>query len=1349
MRNPVLIIFSFFLFAVIKLNGQSVANYSVTRTTGNSYVSIASTGSAVPSWRNNGAFSQDDNRSSFIEIGFDFWYNGVRYTELSVSTNGFIDFSNSTDDGGPQGDDFGYINSAFTTSAINNATRPAIAPFYDDMTAQGGTDPLGNSIRYLLSGTAPNRVFTVEWINMAVYQNTSPSLNFQVKLYETSGIIEMNYGTMTQGTHGFSYTCGINAPTMNLVPNATQLFSQQTANTATFNNGVQNNLNQMPLNGSRLVFNPPVPANPAGVLSFTAVQQTSMTVNWSNWATNEVGYVIYYSYDGGIEYFFGGQTAANATNFNLTGLFPGTVYQFRVYAVTEGRLSNSLTGSQSTLAAGNKVSTGNGNWSQNNSWLPAGVPTAGDNVTILNNHTITLNTDGVCNNLTIGSGSSGTLAIGNNNTARTLTVNGNITTVAGGIFRVNTTSNTTHKIDLKGKIQNNGTIDFRPDANSLCDVGFNNNQSQAIAGTGTLARFNDLILNIGSGANKRLDVTAINLDFPNDFLVLTNGTFHYNSTQASTFVVSTADYNIQSGTGIWLDGNATLNFQNNLQLDGNLRVSRGFLTVGNAANEDLNSNGGNFSIDGGAVSVAGNYYNTNINTISNFTISSGSLTVPTVGSTSTTEAPFTITSPGASFNMTGGSIIIQREGGNGTTNLGYLVNNISFSSVTGGTLQIGNTSTPVGSTMEINSTVPIGNLLVNNANATAQLEVNPLTVIQDVTINSGALNANNLNLTFGRNWLNTATFTAGNATVTYNGSGASTITHSTSETFNNLTVSGTGSLTTNSNLLINGNLTINSTFDVSAANRTINLRRNWINNGVFIPREGMVNMSGTVLQNMSGTSASNFFDLTINNNSGVTILNGNYSIEDALFLSAGLFNVNAATLITLQSNATRTARIAPVVAGTLSGNFRVERFIGNRSAGFSDLASPVIASTFGDWGNELLLIYGNNPPYVYPSSYSYSESLWDFVPVTNAATTLTPGKGFEVWLDTYGDYSVFEADVINTVGQPVIGTVNLSSTITRVNDGWNLIGNPYASYVSWDAVRASSSQIGGTIMMYDETINDYQTFNLANGVEIAPHQGFWVEATGNSPVFSFNESHKTTSTNSNFRSMEESFVLRLSGLSLKGNFTSNAKFEFADDAKEFADDQDISFKKVPHPLAPVLCSKMNDEFLRVNYLPNDLSNLIIPMHYQVGESGKYKINAINVSQLQALGFTCAVLIDQKTKNKIDLFSNEEYEFEAAITDEENRFVLVLSKNNACDVLFEEETLVDFYQTENGIVVQLSYDAEHSGTIKLYNAIGQEMDHSTNILPGNRELIVFPTTSGIYHLIVEVNGKFYSKKFFAE
>ena len=185
------------LFNLPAQGQSSIANYTATRTTGVPYVSTLASGFPPGSWRNTGTFINDDNRSFPIDIGFDFWYDGTRFTKISVSTNGYVDFSSSTANGGPTTGPYGYGNGQFSAA---NGTLAALAPFYDDMTTQGATDPLGSSIRSFESGTAPFRVLTVEWGNMAVYLNTTPNLNFQVKLYETTGVIEYRYGTMTQGT---------------------------------------------------------------------------------------------------------------------------------------------------------------------------------------------------------------------------------------------------------------------------------------------------------------------------------------------------------------------------------------------------------------------------------------------------------------------------------------------------------------------------------------------------------------------------------------------------------------------------------------------------------------------------------------------------------------------------------------------------------------------------------------------------------------------------------------------------------------------------------------------------------------------------------------------------------------------------------------------------------------------------------------------------------------------------------------------------------------------------------------------------------------------------------------------
>lgn len=771
-----------------KVCAQSITNYTTTRTTGITYSSISATGNAIDSWRNNTVLPQDDNRSNATDIGFDFWYNGTRYSKFSVSTNGYIDFSSSTADGGPSATPYGYDNTQFTGNG--SGTWLALAPFYDDMTAQGGTDALGNSIKYLVTGVAPNRILTIEWINMAVYLNTSPSLNFQVKLYETTGVIDFIYGTMTQGTAAFTYTCGINAATLANTPTTAQLKCQQTANTNTFNNGQQNSLTAMPTSNSRIRFTPPTttPASPTGALTFTGVTQTAMNLNWTNWCTNEVGYVVYNSTDN-VNFSFVAQTALNATTYAATGLLPSTTYYWRVYAVTDGYLSAAISASQATNAAGNVISITSGLWNQTSTWNCACIPSASDNVTIANGHTVGINVNANCNSLTVGQGASGVLRfVGTTNLA--MTINTNLSVSTGASFTV--LNNATHTLNLKGNLLNNGSVNFRPTAARLCNISFTKNGNASLSGTGATNTYNLITLNMGTSISNTLDVTASNLTVQPDFLVLTNGTFKLSTVNAVSITPYSVISTINNTSGITINSaTATVNFGNTINLYGNLIINSGIVNIGNAQNQNVVSNGGVFQIFGGTVAIAGQYYSTNINTLAKFTISGGTLTVPTVGCTSTTIAPFHIDGAGSTFNMSGGTIIIQREGGTGAQDLGYTAINITNSSVTGGTLQIGNGSTPAAQIMNIRSTARVGNLVVNSANATARLNTSALTVTNNTTITSGVLNANNLNLTLGGTWTNNATFTPGTGTVIFNGTAAQTLTGSVVTTFNNLTINNT------------------------------------------------------------------------------------------------------------------------------------------------------------------------------------------------------------------------------------------------------------------------------------------------------------------------------------------------------------------------------------------------------------------------------------------------------------------------------------------------------------------------------------------------------------------------------
>ncbi len=1331
---------------------QSIANYNSIRNTSISYNSISATGSSFATWRNSNSNTQDDNRSDLTNIGFDFWYNGVRYTQFCASTNGFLDFSSSASDGGPGGGGFSYSNSAFTANNAANATRPSVAPFYDDLTAQGNVTALGNSLKYGLSGTAPNRTLTVEWINMAVFQNVSPSLNFQVQLVESKGIIKVNYGTMNAGTNLFSYSMGLNGPTVSFIPSTAQLKMLQTANSNSLSNTVQNNLSAMPAAGSQYVFTPPQPAAATGNITFTGVTQTGMTLNWTDWATNEVGYAIYNSTDG-INYSFVTQTAAGATSSAITGLLPSTTYYWQVYAVTEGWLSTALSGSQITSPAGNKISATSGNWSLASTWTPTGVPTAGDNVTIATGHIVSINTNAQCNNLAVGQGAGGILQF-TGNTARTLLVNSNITVNNNSTFQVPTSSNATHSVTVDGNMINNGTINFASDNNSLANSIFLNG-NQTISGSGS-CNFNRISVNLASSANT-LEVTVASFSANANFLDLTSGTFKLSSGNAATVTAFSSDVTMPAGSGLCLNSaNVVLNTGGSVTLYGDLTVLGGTLNIGNTSNEDLVCSGGSLKISAGAVNIAGKLDGSDINNTCSFNLSGGQLCVPTVGSTDINIAPFHISGAGSECNLTGGTIIIQREGGNGNQNLGFTNVGSSGAVVTGGTLQIGNASTPSGQIMDINSDAPVHNLLVSSANATARLNTNALTVSNNITIQAGALNTNGLDLTLGGSWSNAGTFTPGTGSVTFSAAAVQSIFKTGGETFNHLNFAGAGIKTFSAPVTANGNFSIaaGASVDVSAASHSLTVKGNLVNNGTLLTQSGLVSLTGTSNQNIGGSSSTDYYNLTLNNTAGA-LLTGSVNLLGTLTLSNGTFNTNSQQL-TLVSTATATARIAQITGtGDITGSVTLQRYMAGGATGWALLGNPFSSAlTLNDWDDDLIITCPTCPDGTaagFSSIYTYNETVGgnydaaaSYVALSTINDAISTTKGYWVYLGT-SQYTTtpITLDVTGSVRKfNYTIPLNYTNNGSAANDGWNLIYNPYPSAISWTALRGSTSNVDNAVYVYNADLNAGAGgfAGYVNGVSspavasggvddnIPMFQGFYVHSTGATGL-SAKEANKVAFNPTFLRpaSISQTPLLRLQ-LYGPNSFSEESVLYFDPNATNGFDAGYDAYKmRGQDPYAPYMALENGTDNFQISGIAPVNGNYSSALKTLTGYTGSYTLSAQNIGSFP--NGACITLYDAFTSTTTDLKTSD-YIFNLADTTTVARFTLNITMNSlgiaaaaqqpSCEqpskgfikVLPAGTGPWNYYWTSNGAPIQTSLNKLSADSIYNLSGGGFELEVNT-------------------------------------
>lgn len=206
------------------------------------------------------ALHTDDNLSGFINLGFNFKFNGKVYTQAKVSSNGFISFKVN-----PVNSGFRQIDSVF------------IAPLGDDLGGAGGT------ASYKIEGTAPNRVFTMEWLNFKWrYIAAQAGISFQVKLYETSNRIEFIYRQEAGAVEGPYAFIGLS-----FQKPGKYLYLTNSGSSPSITTSVPGSISTKPATGQIYRFDPNILPEPSGhVTAFSSLVNGSVSVKWTD-ATGE------------------------------------------------------------------------------------------------------------------------------------------------------------------------------------------------------------------------------------------------------------------------------------------------------------------------------------------------------------------------------------------------------------------------------------------------------------------------------------------------------------------------------------------------------------------------------------------------------------------------------------------------------------------------------------------------------------------------------------------------------------------------------------------------------------------------------------------------------------------------------------------------------------------------------------------------------------------------------------------------------------------------------------------------------------------------------------------------------
>ena len=133
--------------------------------------------------------SQCDDCVNTVALPFSYGLYDQTFNAINVSSNGNAQFTTT--------------DSAFTNVCLPWLTHDyTIFPYFDDLDMDaGGAFGIYTSV----SGTAPNRIFNIEW--RAQYFPNTGTANLELRLYEGQTRFDVIYGTVSNGNT--SATAGV------------------------------------------------------------------------------------------------------------------------------------------------------------------------------------------------------------------------------------------------------------------------------------------------------------------------------------------------------------------------------------------------------------------------------------------------------------------------------------------------------------------------------------------------------------------------------------------------------------------------------------------------------------------------------------------------------------------------------------------------------------------------------------------------------------------------------------------------------------------------------------------------------------------------------------------------------------------------------------------------------------------------------------------------------------------------------------------------------------------------------------------------------------------------------------
>lgn len=461
----------------------------------------------------------------------------------------------------------------------------------------------------------------------------------------------------------------------------------------------------------------------------------------------------------------------------------------------------------------------------------------------------------------------------------------------------------------------------------------------------------------------------------------------------------------------------------------------------------------------------------------------------------------------------------------------------------------------------------------------------------------------------------------------------------------------------------------------------------------------------------------NCLDLTVNAGKQMTINSGTLTVAGNLTLKSDAAN-GTATLIdnggTLSVGANKTF---------------VEQYLTSGRNWY--ISSPVSAAT-----SNVFAASGSNPVYYYVETIPNTWSQ-----ITNTSTSLDAKTGYIANINS-DRVVTFTGGSLNT-GEQTIGSLSSGgATFT----GYNLVGNPYPSYLSWNG--ASRTNVGTTIWYKSKSTGAYvlQTYNSAGGGAtnggtnlIPPMQAFWVRVTSGTGSIVFDNSdrdHNDQSVSANRLKAPAEDTRKTLRLEVSNGENKDEALIYADvNAQNGYDTYDSNKMFNNNVAVPEIYTAIGDEKLAINGF-NDISdNQQLALGFKTSAANAFIIKALEVKNF-ASGTKIILIDNQKLDKEFDLSEGAEYSFTSGIVNDMTRFTLLFrAPGNTTKLEDVSKVNATVYVNSSNLITIV---APEKSIYSIYNTLGVLVDSGK--MYANQQTVNRYLPTGVYIVRVGNSSK---------